>query len=190
MRKCSAYNSAGERMDRARFWRRSRILPQLRGASPPSPRSAMPPKHRRQSALAWSLVALLAGTALSATVALDQYRVLRAERDVQFDRLAEQSFDSMQNRLAVCGLLVRSVQSLFLASEQLTAVEFDRVYANLRPRDVFPSLQAMAFARREPGADGGRYITDLVAPRAGNDRLRGLDLASQPGNLAAVHRAE
>ena len=150
----------------------------------------MPTKHRRQTALAWSLVALLAGTALSAAVALDQYRVLRAERDVQFDRLAERSFDSMHNRLAVCGLLVRSVQSLFLASEELTAVEFDRVYANLRPKDVFPSLQAMAFARREPGPDGGRYVTELVAPRAGSERLHGLDLASQPGNLAAVHRAE
>src|SRR5688572_29308177 len=190
MRKCSAYNSAGERMDRARFWRRSRILPQLRGASPPSPRSAMPPKHRRQSALAWSFVALLAGTALSATVALDQYRVLRAERDVQFDRLAERSFDAVQNRLAVCGLLVRSVQSLFLASEELTAVEFERVYGNLRPKEVFPSLQAMAYARRVAIDGRIHYVTDLVAPAAGNERLLGLDLETQPSNLDAVRRAE
>jgi diguanylate cyclase (GGDEF)-like protein/PAS domain S-box-containing protein len=147
--------------------------------------------HRRQSALAWSALALLAGAALSAGVGLYQYRVLRAERDVQLDRLAERSFDAMRNQLQVCGLLVRSVQSLFLASEQLTPLEFERVYGNLRPREVFPSLQAMAYARRTVDAGGKvRYITDLVAPQAGNERLLGLDLETQPSNLAAVRRAE
>ena len=104
----------------------------------------MPEPRRRRLALAWSALALLAGVALSAAVALGQYRALQAERDVQLDRLAERSFDAMENQLAVCGLLVRSVQSLFLASDELTALEFDRVYENLRPRQVFPSLQAMA----------------------------------------------
>ena len=146
--------------------------------------------RRRQSALAWSALALLAGAALSAAVGLYQHRVLRAERDVQFDRLAERSFDAVQNRLAVCGLLVRSVQSLFLASEELTAVEFERVYGNLRPKEVFPSLQAMAYARRVTLDGRIHYVTDLVAPAVGNARLLGLDLETQPSNLAAVHRAE
>ncbi|MGH8028388.1 MAG: bifunctional diguanylate cyclase/phosphodiesterase, partial [Arenimonas sp.] len=147
--------------------------------------------RRRQSALAWSALALLFGAGLSAAVGLYQHRVLRAERDVQFDRLAERSFDAVQNRLAICGLLVRSVQSLFLASDDLAPVEFERVYGNLRPKQVFPSLQAMAYARRVPNADGSiHYVTDLVAPRSGNERLVGLDLQTQPGNLDAVRRAE
>jgi len=150
----------------------------------------MSPTHRRQSALAWSLVALFAGLALAAAAGAYHYRVLRAERDVQFDRLAERSFDAMQNRLAVCGLLVRSVQSLFLASEELSAVEFDRVYDNLRPKEVFPSLQALAFARRSVVAGRERYVTEFVAPHQGNERLVGLELAGQPGNLATAKRAE
>jgi len=149
------------------------------------------PETRRQTALAWSALALLAGAALSAAVGGYQYRVLRAERDVQLDRLAERSFDEMGQQLEVCGLLVRSVQSLFLASDELTPVEFERVYGNLRPREVFPSLQAMAYARRDVQPDGRvAYLTDLVAPQAGNERLLGLDVRTQPSNLDAVFRAE
>jgi diguanylate cyclase (GGDEF)-like protein/PAS domain S-box-containing protein len=150
----------------------------------------MPEPRRRRLALTWSALALTAGLALSAAVAIDQYRALQAERDVQLDRLAERSFDAMQNQLAVCGLLVRSVQSLFLASEELTALEFDRVYENLRPRQVFPSLQAMAYARRTVDGAGETYVTELVVPRAGNERVLGLDLRTQPDNLAAAKRAE
>ena len=145
---------------------------------------------RRRNALAWSGVALLLGLMLSAAVAHYDYRVLRAERDVQFERLAERSFDAMENQLAVCGLLVRSVQSLFLASDAVEATEFERVYANLRPREVFPSLQAMAFARRQVDAGQERYVTELVAPLRGNERLVGLDLRAQPSNLEALKRAE
>jgi diguanylate cyclase (GGDEF)-like protein/PAS domain S-box-containing protein len=144
---------------------------------------------RRRNALLWSVVALVAGLLVSAAVAHYAYRVLESERDVQFERLAERSFDAMENQLEVCGLLVRSVQSLFLASDAVEAREFERVYANLRPREVFPSLQAMAFARRHQDA-GERYVTELVAPMAGNERLVGLDLRAQPDNLEALKRAE
>jgi diguanylate cyclase (GGDEF)-like protein/PAS domain S-box-containing protein len=150
----------------------------------------MPEPHRRQSALAWSLVAFVAGVALSAAVGLSQFRVLRDERDMQLDRAAERSYDALHNQLAVCGLLVRSVQSLFLASEDLTATEFERVYGNLRPKEVFPSLQAMAYAHRSVVDGREHYVTSLVAPREGNERLLGLDLERQPSNLDALKRAE
>src|SRR5688572_30274518 len=146
----------------------------------------MPEPHRHQSALAWSVVAFVAGLALSAAVGISQFRVLRDERDTQLDRAAERSYDALRNQLEVCGLLVRSVQSLFLASEQLTATEFERVYGNLRPKEVFPSLQAMAYAHRSVIAGREHYITSLVAPREGNERLVGLDLETQPSNLDAL----
>jgi diguanylate cyclase (GGDEF)-like protein/PAS domain S-box-containing protein len=145
---------------------------------------------RRTSPLALSALAFVAGVALSAAVGLYSFDMLRAERDRELDRVAERSFDALHDQLEVCGLLVRSVQSLFLASDELTPTEFERVYGNLRPREVFPSLQAMAYARREHPGHGARYITELVAPAAGNEALVGLDLARQPSNLAAVHRAE
>ena len=61
------------------------------------------------------------------------------------------------------------------------------MYANLRPREQFPSLQALAYAERRGDPRGGlRYPTTLVAPLAGNEALGGLDVATQPVNLRAA----
>ena len=62
---------------------------------------------------------------------------------------------AVQSQLQNCGLLVRTVQALFLASDQVTSREFDSIYSNLRPHDLFPSLQAMAYSERrvEPESD-------------------------------------
>src|SRR5690606_33735170 len=83
---------------------------------------------------------------------------------------------------------LRSVQTVFLASDDVTGEEFGILYENLRPRSEFPSLQALAYAERRPGVDGGsdRFVTTMVQPREGNARVVGLDLATQPDNLAAV----
>lgn len=141
----------------------------------------------------WSLGALVVGLALSAAAAwLHQGALQRSER-IQLERLAERSFDAVENQLHTCGLLVRSVQALFLSSDQVTPDEFEAIYANLRPGELFPSLQAIGYAERSDrpaiGAepDGGKhYLTVLVAPTSGNARLMGLDIATQPANLAAA----
>ena len=146
-----------------------------------------------QPAWLWSLAALLTGLALSLLAAsLHRDALVRSEQ-VRLERLAERSFDAVDSQLDTCGLLVRSVQALFLASEEVTAQEFEAMYLNLRPREQFPSLQAITFAERmedapsEPAPDGQvRYTTVLVAPTQGNRVLLGLDIASQPANLAAA----
>ena len=51
-------------------------------------------------------------------------------------------------QLHACELLVRAVQSLFIASEEVTDTEFAHLYPNLRPQKQFPSLRALAYARR------------------------------------------
>jgi diguanylate cyclase (GGDEF)-like protein/PAS domain S-box-containing protein len=148
-----------------------------------------PPAQRGgRGALIWSLLALGMGLLLSAAIAGYQYRVLAAERDNQFDHLAERSFTALQSTLNTCGLLIRSVQSTFLASDNVTPEEFDRVYQNLNPKQVFPSLQAIAFSARVRTEAGGQdhYITRMLAPSAGNEKLLGLDLVTQPANLRAV----
>lgn len=141
----------------------------------------------------WSLGALLVGLALSVLAAAMHHDALSRADRVRLDRLAERSFEAVESQLQTCGLLVRSVQALFLSSDEVTPAEFEAIYANLRPREQFPSLQAMAFALRtdRPALDAapdGRdhYITVLAAPRAGNDMLFGLDIATQPANLAAA----
>ena len=136
----------------------------------------------------WSLGALLVGLTLAVMAAwLHQSAVSRAERN-QLERRAERSFAAVQSQLQNCGLLVRTVQALFLASDQVTVREFDSIYSNLRPRELFPSLQAVAYAERriDPETDREYFITTMVAPGPGNERLLGLNLATQPRNLRAL----
>ena len=141
-----------------------------------------------QPAWLWSLAALVVGIALSGLAASLHHQSLARTEQVLLERLAERSFDSVDGKVQTGGLLLRSVQSLFLASDDVTAAEFEAMYANLRPREQFPSLQAIAYAVRgtddETGAE--HYVIALVAPLPGNRRLLGLDIATQPANLAAA----
>lgn len=148
----------------------------------------LPAYRGDRSALFWSLFALCAGLLLSVALADYQYRALSAERDNQFDDLAERSFAALQNTLDTCGLLVRSVQSTFLASDEVTPDEFERIYQNLDPERIFPSLQAISYSARVQSTATGQdhYIARMFAPAAGNERLSGLDLATQPASLHAV----
>ena len=136
----------------------------------------------------WSLGALLLGLLASvAAASLHQAALERGERD-QLQVRAERSFAAVQAQLQNCGLLVRTLQALFLASDEVTPGEFDAIYSNLRPRELFPSLQAVAYSERQGGAGGNRdaFVTTMVAPGAGNERLVGFDVGSQPANLRGI----
>nr|WP_255784133.1 EAL domain-containing protein [Lysobacter chinensis] len=115
-----------------------------------------------------------------------QQKRMQAEQDAAFDGIVERSHSGLLTQLHTCGLLMRSMQTLFLASDSVTDAELDRVYANLRPQRHLPSLQAMAYSELIRHADGDRLITTWVAPKAGNQRLLGLDVSSQPANLRAA----
>ena len=139
----------------------------------------------------WSLGALLAGLLAAAGAAsLLQASLARSERD-QLALRAERSFAAVQGQLQNCGLLVRTVQALFLASDEVEPAEFAAIYSNLRPRELFPSLQAVVYSQRRPGAPGGRdaFISTMFAPAAGNERLVGFDVGSQPANLRGILRS-
>ena len=144
-----------------------------------------------QPAWLWSLAALLAGLSLSVVAAMLHQSALSRAEHVRLDRLSERSFDVLETKLQTCGLLVRSVQALFLSSEEVTAAEFQTMYDTLRPREQFPSLQAMAYAERvvDEASGAERYPTTLVAPLSGNRSLVGLDIVTQPANLAAARFA-
>ena len=140
-----------------------------------------------QPAWLWSGAALVLGLAASCTAAWIQYKGMVRDERTMYERRVERSFDAVEAQLHSCGLLVRSVQSLFLSSDRVTPLEFDSIYLNLRPRQLFPTLQAIAYADRVPGADGrDHFPTRLVAPLAGNERVRGLDVVSQPASLRAL----
>ena len=137
----------------------------------------------------WSLTALLAGILLTAAISREQQRRMDAEQRLAFDGLAQRGFEALQAQLEACGLLSRTVQTLFMTSEEVTAEEFERIYQNLRPRERFPSLLALTYADRRLGTDGEHFITTRVAPLQGNERVLGLDVARQAPNLRALRQS-
>lgn len=146
---------------------------------------ALPPPGRVPGAL-WGLLALLCGLALTLALHRQQLSEQWVSHDAAMRALADKGYVALQSELQSSELLVRSVQTLFLASQDVTAAEFAHLYENLRPREQFPSLLALAYAQREIRPDGVHYITERVAPLQGNERLRGLDVNAQAPNFAAL----
>ncbi len=144
------------------------------------------PSPWRLTAYLWSLLALLVGLALAMAVHHQQKQRLEVERTFVRDELANKSYAALQARLHSAESLLRAVQTLFLASDDVTATEFGTFYANLRPREQFPGLLALAYAQRETRADGEHYVTRWVEPLAGNEAVGGLDVGAQPNNLAGL----
>lgn len=134
----------------------------------------------------WGLLALILGLTLSLVAHHRQVERQQVSQDLVRSELAEETFTALQARLQTAESLLRAVQTLYLASDEVTAPEFATFYAILRPRDQFPSLLALAEAKREQGPDGDRYVIRWVQPLAGNAAVLGLDVTRQSGNLAAL----
>jgi len=148
---------------------------------------ATPP--RRAWTWAWVALTLLLGLTLTLVLHHQQHVRQRAASRATLDELADRNYAALQARLGASELLMRSVQTLYIASDEVTAKDFEHLYANLRPRQLFPSLVALAYADREQRADGEHYITRQVAPLAGNEGLVGLDISGQAFNMAALLEA-
>ena len=137
----------------------------------------------------WSLLALALGIALSYWIATQQQRRSEAELQRTLAHIAHSGYIALIDQVRACELLVRAVQTLFVTSDDVDAARFADAYANLKPREAFPSLQAIVYARRESRPDGDHFISEMVAPLQGNARVIGLDVNRQPPNLAAVLRS-
>lgn len=144
------------------------------------------PPRWQVAAYLWSLLALLLGLSLALAVHEQQKQRLQAERTLVRNELANKAYASLQGRLHAAESLLRAAQSLFLSSEEVDAGEYAGFYANMRPREQFPSLLALAYAQRELRPDGEHYVTRWVEPAAGNETVVGLDVGTQPRNLVAL----
>ncbi len=144
------------------------------------------PPRWHVAAYLWGLLALLLGLSLALAVHEQQKQRLQAERTLVRNELANKAYVALQGRLRAAESLLRAAQSLFLSSEEVDAGEYAGFYANMRPREQFPSLLALAYARRELRPDGEHYVTRWVEPAAGNETVVGLDVGTQPRNLAAL----
>ncbi len=151
--------------------------------------ASLPRRRPPAGGIALAAVALLAGLALSAWAGWQQHASATLADRLRGERLAERGLESLRQALQTADLLARSLQTLFIASEEVDEREFRIAYEGMRPRESFPSLQALVFARRLPPLVEGapeRYVTEMVAPLAGNERVLGLDIMSQPANVLAL----
>lgn len=148
------------------------------------------PAGPRLSAWASALAAFLLGMMLTAWLAHSEMRRAQQEARRLFEQETAQVADAIGGQLAQCGHLIRSFQSLFLASDDVTQEEYTRAYENMvSSAGLHVSLQALAYAERRRLPDGDHYITTLFVPREGNEAIAGLDVTTQPGNLQALLRS-
>ncbi len=149
-----------------------------------------PLASRRGQAWIWAALALAGGLAVTLALHQQQQQRQHAQLTDEYVDLAGKGYVAVQAQLQSAEWLLRSVQTLFLASDQVTGDEFGDFYENLRPRSQFPSLVALAYAQRELRADGAHYVIALVQPRRGNEVLIGLDINTQPHNLTSLRLSE
>jgi diguanylate cyclase (GGDEF)-like protein/PAS domain S-box-containing protein len=131
------------------------------------------------------LLAFAAGLLITFALVTWQHRQSRAERAQQLTALADAEFTMLQARLQDYDLALRAVQASFLAG-RLDAAGFGRTYRVLGLRQRLPGLQALVYSEPRRMPDGIAYPTLYVMPLAGNERVVGLDVRTQPANLAAL----
>ncbi len=150
----------------------------------------LPGKTRsRRPAVGASVILFVLGALLSASLARVHHGISNREQAQHLERSGERIVAGLKQQFALSATLVRAFQALFLASEDVTEAEFAQAYQAIHPEQSFPAMVAVAYARREQVGAEERYITRYIEPRAGNEALVGLDVASQPENLRALQTA-
>lgn len=163
---------------------------QLDSHDTPASMTAGQAPRRRVPAWVWALVTLLLGACLSLWLAREEWR--RSERDAShvFMLETENVAAAIRGQLDQCAHLIRTFQSIFLASENVSQDEYALAYQNMQSNSVARiSLQALAYAERRRMQDGDHFITTMFAPQAGNESIRELDVNSQPMNMRALLRS-
>ncbi len=139
----------------------------------------------------WALLVLVTGLALTARVALGEWRGER-ERVQSLQRsLADAAPARLREPLAGAALGLRAMQTVLLAgTAQLDQGTFDSYQRNLRSQEWIHGYVLIAFAQRQVDAAGqATYRYQYVAPLEGNEVLVGFDVARQPENMEALRRA-
>ncbi|GHB93646.1 bifunctional diguanylate cyclase/phosphodiesterase [Thermomonas carbonis] len=133
-----------------------------------------------------ALTAFVLGMALTIWQALADHRFAQIEQRREFVEAASGIVDAIELQLSDCERLIRTFQSVFLASQEVTPDEFRLIFDNLRDDRARVNLQALAFAKRVVGDGRERFITSIFLPIRGNESIRGLDVNEQPSNLLSL----
>ena len=151
-----------------------------------SPRARMPP-------LAWAAVVLLLGLSSTAVVAHREWRDLQERAEEARRELADAGAARLRVPLEQAALMLRAMQTVFLANDQMDQARFSQYHASLRSPLPPAAYTSVAFARRSPAgqplADQVSYRYEFVAPYKANTSLIGFNMVAQKANLAALLRA-
>ena len=151
-----------------------------------SPRARMPP-------LAWAAGVLLLGLSSTAVVAHREWRDLQERAEEARRELADAGAARLRVPLEQAALMLRAMQTVFLANDQMDQARFSQYHASLRSPLPPAAYTSVAFARRspagEPLADQVSYRYEFVAPYKANTSLIGFNMVTQKANLAALLRA-
>src|SRR5690606_1388001 len=131
--------------------------------------TAASPPGRRVPAWVWAVVAFVLGMALTLWLANAEKLRSRSEARRVFVQETRGVAEAIRQQLDQCGHLIRAFQSIFLASQTVTEIEYARAYENMQSSGTARvSLQALAYAERRRRADGDHYVTTMFAPQSGN----------------------
>ena len=150
------------------------------------PEETRTPTRRPWARWAVAVAAFVLGMSLTLWQAQADRHLAEAEQRRAFVEAASDIVEAIELQLSDFERLIRTFQSVFLASSHVTTEEFGLVFDNLRDDRARINLQALAFAQRVVGDGRERYVTSIFMPIGGNESIRGLDVNEQPNNLASL----
>ncbi|NUS38654.1 MAG: EAL domain-containing protein [Lysobacter sp.] len=141
-------------------------------------------------AWAWALGGLLLGLLATFAVLLLQHQDVAREARTRHALMARRAVAQVERQLEAAGLQLRALQAAYLVATDIDEARFVSIVAKLDAQRGVPSMLAVAYAPRSVDAAGhARYAYTQVAPLAPNRSLLGLDIVTQPQNIAALARA-
>lgn len=139
----------------------------------------------------WGVLMLAVGLLVTLGLCLGEQRRDEVRRERVLAGLEAQVVAGLRQKLYSVEVMLRAFQGLYSASEQVSQEEFVVLYEFLEPEVQFAGLQALLYSERQDDGSGSpRYPVMRYAPEAGNERLRQLDISTQPHSLDAVQRSE
>jgi len=141
---------------------------------------------------------------------------LAATEQARFEQKASEFTDALGQRVAAYTEIVYGLRGLFVTNPATGRAAFDEAVRELDVPSRYPGLKNLSFTRlvaateradfearvradtslgpqglpgfaiHPPGERAEYFVADYIWPREGNERVLGLDISSQPANLAAM----
>lgn len=129
---------------------------------------------------------ILAGTILSSL--LIHYNIQDASNE-RFMRISSEVSSSIQNRMQYYVDSLRQTASMFMASENVSANEFDVYTSNMGLESVYPGMSAIGYATFDPGSRLKTPITHLQPYQNDLISFDNFDMMENPSRQKAMLEA-